>query len=117
MVPNVLIARGRRVPVLGKTPGDDRFLSRQHAATNRLRLLMPDLAKTGRARSPGSAPPSSRIGALRIQSRAFPQAKGMHYEHTNEKSGGSKSSKMAAFSIWPTLFRIASDFDWWHTCT
>jgi hypothetical protein len=63
--------------------------------------------KTGRARSPSSAPPSWRIGALRIQSRAFPQAKRMHRGHRNEKSDGSSSSKTAAISIWPTLFRIS----------
>jgi hypothetical protein len=95
---------GRRVSVLWKSPGDDRFLSWQHAATNRLRLPIPDLARPGVL---SSAPPSWRIGVLRIQSRAFPQAKRMHCGHTNEKSGGSNSSKMAAISIWPTLFRIS----------
>ena len=37
----------RRVSVLWKSPGDDRFLSWQHAATNRLRLPIPDLARPG----------------------------------------------------------------------
>src|ERR1700729_470720 len=38
---------------------------------------------------------------------SFPQANRVHCGQTNEKSGGSNSSKMAAISIWPTLFRIS----------
>jgi hypothetical protein len=62
----------RRVSVLWKSPGDDRFLSWQ--ACGRRSPTAPNSrpGTTRRARSAGSAPPSWRIGALRIQWQASP---------------------------------------------
>jgi hypothetical protein len=90
---------------LRKSPGDDRFLSRQ--ACGRRSPRAPN-SRSGTTRRVQSAGRRGLGGSCFADSMAsFPKPRRCTGGRTNEKSRGSKPSKTAANFILPTLFRIS----------
>ena len=85
---------------------DDCFLSRHACGRNRLRVPIPDPVRPGVLGNRQRATVRADWGFADSIASFSPSQEGA----LNEKSGGSKSSKMAPVSIWPTVFEFRTRF-------
>ncbi len=85
---------------------DDCFLSRQACGRNRLRVPIPDPVRPGVPGNGQRATVRAHRGFADLNRELPPSQE----RALNVKSGGSKSSKMAPVSIWPTLFAFRVRF-------